>query len=262
MKKRNKAVPERQRLSRTQVRITVFFAVATALVLVWFFALCRIGSITVEGNVHAEADKLTSAAGIETGTHIYAIDKGKIAARLAASSPYVSSVTVRRKLPKTLRLIVTEHRPAYYVEQNGVVLVLSPELSVLEIRDDAPSYDGTAHLLLSGTPDYTVGEPLFAESREDLDFIRGILGILEASDLAGSLTKVDLTEKFDVKILYKNLYTVVLGSYRDLESKLSLCIRTIRTLENDPNLQNQTGILYYLDEERTSFLPTDGIRDP
>ena len=262
MNDRNKKVSARLRLSRSRLLITLCFVAVTALVLVWFFALCRIETITVEGNIHTDADKLVSAAGVETGTHIYAIDKAKIESRLVAESPYVASVTVRRKLPKTLRLVVTERRPAYVAEQDGVFLVLSPELTVLEVRPDAPGYEGAARLLLPGTLAYTVGEPVRTEDREDFDLSLAVLRALASSGVADSLSQIDLTEKYDVKFLYNNLYTVVLGSYRDVENKLSLCIRTIRTLENDPNLRNQTGILYYLDDERTSFLPTDGIRDP
>lgn len=257
--KETKKLSERRRLLRTRRRITLIFAAVAALVLVWFFALCRIGTVTVEGCVRADADKLVSESGLSTGSHVYAINKGKIASRLSASDPYVASVTVRRKLPKTLRLIVTEYCPAYYVEQNGRILVLSPDLSVLEIRDDVPSYEGTARLLLPGAFAYAVGETLAPEDPEAFATVREILTVLEASELAGSLTEIDLREKFDVKVLYKNLYTVVFGSYRGIENKLALCIRTIFTLENDVNLQNQTGVLTYRDENHTSFLPTGTV---
>ena len=65
--------------------------------------------IRVGPTVHVAADDLRALAGVRVGDRLLAIDPDQVAARLTAH-PWVVSARVRRELPSTLAIEVTERR--------------------------------------------------------------------------------------------------------------------------------------------------------
>ncbi|MBK8264680.1 MAG: FtsQ-type POTRA domain-containing protein [Nannocystis sp.] len=67
--------------------------------------------LLVKPTPHLSAERIAALMAIEPGTNILALDLRELERRIAADG-WVSAVELRRELPDTLRIAVTEHQPA------------------------------------------------------------------------------------------------------------------------------------------------------
>lgn len=74
------------------------------------------------GAVHVEADQIIERTGVQVGDRLLAIDTDRIAARLARH-PWISRARVRRELPGTLVIDVTERRATAVAVLEGLYLL-------------------------------------------------------------------------------------------------------------------------------------------
>lgn len=257
MTNRNKT-PEMTRLRKTHRLLWLAFIAAVILFAVWFFGFCRIREIDVSGISYCSAEKIITDSGIKLGSHTYAVSKGKIAEKIKSENIYVRSVTVRRTLPKKMHIIIEEYPPAFALECDGQYFILSDRLTVLEVRDDIGSsfYSGTAKLSLSGIKSLAIGKQIEFEEADDYSFYLGIIDTILSSPIGEKLSEIDLRQKFDIHILYNNIYTIVLPSWRTLDSDLSLCIKLITKLESDSYYAGVTGNIRVISDDKVSFQPT------
>lgn len=77
------------------------------------------------GLVHAREPALLKASGLAQGENLFRLDLGRVARALQAQ-PWVASARLERRLPGTIRVAVTEHRPAALV-RFGALYVLDEE---------------------------------------------------------------------------------------------------------------------------------------
>ena len=109
-----------------------FFALMLALIIIFVFSV-RIKSVTVEGNAVSAEENIIAAANLRRGAHMYSIDKNALSKSILEKNPYVSSVTVRRRLPSTIIITVTEDKPSFFMAFGSDFLILSDRLRVLDV---------------------------------------------------------------------------------------------------------------------------------
>ena len=129
--------PEIKAMRKRERLIRVLFVLSALIFVALFIFACRTKTVTVEGNIYSPEENIVSAAALKINGHIYSIDKSAIENRIKASNPYVISVAIRRRLPSTLRLIVTEDEPVFYSLIGNKFCVISCSLRVLETADSA-----------------------------------------------------------------------------------------------------------------------------
>lgn len=232
-----------------------FFALALALVFIFVFSV-RIKNVTVEGNAVSADENIVSAAGLRSGSHMYSIDKEAISKSILEKNPYVSSVTVRRRLPSTIIITVTEDKPFFYTSFGADFLILSDKLRVLDVVKSTQGLtsSGMIPIVLPTITEAQSGKTLVFESEKDYKLTNELIGLFIACDFADGITMIDVANRFDVTAVYKSKYTIVFGSYTDLEKKLKFCKKTIGYVEK--NMPGIAGTIYATTTAETSFLVT------
>lgn len=232
-----------------------FFAVMTALVLIFVFS-ARIKNVTVEGNAVSAEENIASAAGLRRGAHMYSIDKDTISKSILEKNPYVSSVTVRRRLPSTIIITVMEDKPFFYMSFGSDFLILSDKLRVLDVvkSPQGLSASGIIPIVLPKVTEANPGKTLVFESEKDYRSSTELIRLFTECDFASGITMIDISNRFSVTAVYKSKYTIVFGSYTDLEKKLKFCKKTIGYVEK--NMPGVSGTIYATGTSETSFLVT------
>lgn len=136
----------------------VIFIMAAVIVLcMCFLPVFNLESIVVEGNVNTPEEEVLRAVSVQEGNNIFRISARKIRNNVS-TLPYVESVKVKRKLPATLVVRVTEHEPIYQMAYMGEYLLLSEENIALEKiperREGMPVLTGLS------PKTYRLGEPI------------------------------------------------------------------------------------------------------
>lgn len=257
--------------------ITALFIVLTVAAIVFFLVSVRIQTVDVENCVYSGEETVLKAASIKPGTHSYGIDKAKISRSIKAASPYVTDVRIKRTGLTSVSIILTEDAPRFYIQHGGEYVLLSEKLRVLARYE---SLSECAHLpvypiLLMPVKEAETGKTLVFEENEgdedtppDLSVLDSgdaieILTQISESELSGTITHADISERFDLRFTYKDKYEIRFGAPREFSEKLALVIKTIAYLENPENgYSGAKGIIHASVIGETSFEPTGATGEP
>ena len=254
--------------------ITAFFIVFTAAFVIFFLFNVRIKDIEFENCVYSSESSVKRAANIKIGTHSYGIDKAKIAKAIKAANPYVTDVRIKRTGISSISVILTEDAPRFYIEHDGEYIILSETLRVLDEYDSLAECAELKVYPISLMPidKAELGKTLVFKENKDENGVSDVsvlsaedaismLSHISESDLSGTITEADLSDRFDIRLTYKNKYEIRFGAPRAFEDKLVLVMKTIAYLENPENgYASAKGIIYASVDGETSFEPT-GVAD-
>jgi cell division protein FtsQ len=195
--------------------VLVIYAGYRAIDLVASASSLQVRRITVRGNVRLSAGEVQALVDGLRGTNILTADLAAYRRRLLAS-PWVADVALRRVLPSTVEVFVSERRPIglsrlgnqlYLVDRQGMVIdEFGPKYSEF----DVPIIDG---LVRAGS----AGEPALDPRRAELA-ARVIDAVADRTDLARRLSQIDVGDLHDVVVLLEGDAALVhLGEERFLE---------------------------------------------
>ena len=250
----------------TYFLITAFFLVGTVCAVLFFLLNVRVSTVDLENCYYSDKASVLAAADIKMGTHSYAIDKDKISSAIMEQNPYVTDVRIKRTGISSLTITLTEDAPRFYIEYGGNYLILSETLRVLGVYSTKEEY---AHLSvypikLIPVESAEIGHTLvFAEGYEDKGKeCISLLSQISECELSGTITYADVSERFDIRLTYKDKYELRFGSPRNFGDKLALVIETIEFLENPENGYSKAkGIIRASVNGETSFEPTGAVEE-
>lgn len=223
--------------------------------------------ILISGEGKYSFDQIKEASGIRGGENLLTLNEGRISANILKKLPYVKEVQVRKKLPDTVVIHITELEVTYAAaDQNGGWWLLSAEGRVVETCPAAEAEDHTRILGVTlqnpvvgekaaayetpVTPDEngaTVPTTVFAS--EKLSMALQVIQHLEANGFIGTITKVDVSDLGDVQMWYGSRFQILLGDGSDLPRKIGAISQTLKQMDD-----HTTGIL-----DATFTIWTDGI---
>ncbi len=193
----------KRRLSWRAVRIVVVLALAgysvyRAFDLVLSASALQVQHITVQGNVRVSAGEVRALADGIRGKSILTADLPAYRRRLL-QSPWVADVGLRRVLPSTIEVFVSERQPMglcrlqkqlYLVDRAGVVI---DEFGPQYAEFDLPIIDGLVRPPASG-------QPAIDERRAELA-AHVLDALAPRADLAHSVSQIDVADLHDVVVL-------------------------------------------------------------
>jgi cell division protein FtsQ len=199
---KRKRVP-RAWLSWRVARIAICSLLATyaayrAFDLVGSAATLQVRRIAVQGNVRLSAGEVQTLVDGLRGTNILMADLASYRRRLL-DSPWVADVALRRVLPATVEVFVSERQPMglsrlggqlYLVDRSGTVI---DEFGPQYAEFDLPIIDGLVRPPSSG-------QPSIDERRAELAG-RVIEAIAQRQDLAKRLSQIDVGDLHDAVVL-------------------------------------------------------------
>lgn len=123
--KKNKG-KHKKKIIRAVIYITLVVFVLSLLFLIGFgiYKLStspkyNLANVTFEGNVKYSYEELRAVLGIEDGTNLFRVSKGKVIDNLETLS-YIEKVKVSKKYPDTLVLKITEYEPYFFAYNKEV----------------------------------------------------------------------------------------------------------------------------------------------
>jgi cell division septal protein FtsQ len=192
----------------------VVYAGYRAINLVVSASTLQVRRIAVRGNVRISAGEVQALVEGLRGTNILMADLPAYRRRLL-DSPWVADVALRRVLPSTVEVFVSERRPIglcrlgnqlYLVDRQGMVI---DEFGPKYAEFDVPIIDG----LVRGA----AGEPALDPRRAELA-ARVIDAVAGRTELARRLSQIDVADLHDVVVLLEGDSALVhLGDERFLE---------------------------------------------
>ncbi|MFH1709813.1 MAG: FtsQ-type POTRA domain-containing protein [bacterium] len=182
----------------------------------------RIRSITVTGNDYLPQAKIIGTAKIPQGEKIFLVDLDEAKNRFSEFIQ-IKKVTIRRKLPDTIIIDVTERVPfaitviggaTSLVDENGYIIA-KQDLNASLYRLDVSKYP-----VIRGIDRRSL-EGGIRLDQKDRSFVRSALSLLSKFMDIGTI-QIEVGNREDIIIYIEDILKVKVGDTRDLERKIKI----------------------------------------
>lgn len=242
----------------------IFLVAGIIFALMMFF---NINEIKVSGDAAYSEGDIINASEINEGDNLIFISKTKVNDRISSKLPYVGSVTVKRRLPTGLELVVHKTEAKYAIVSNGYYTLLDGTGKVLE-KD--LEYIGE-NIIIVGVGEVAKAEAGYPLETENSHLIEKLVEVRKAMEKCGlgEITSIDLSDIYDIKLTYQGRITLELGDTNKdrLEKKLSLGKAAIEKQNEESEYSRGTinltvdGKGYWAEETSATEPQTEPVTD-
>ena len=225
----------------------------------------------MEGNHRYSREEIVEVAGIGQGDNLYAWNKFRVAERLLQTLPYIGEVSIRRVLPSTVVITVSEWDAVARVlpydepeepEETGEGTGGEPEEEPLAAAQEPWLISVKGKLLESAGADSQAmevqgltallpqaGEPLAVPQGQQarLDGLLGLLAALEEAGMTGEVSQVDLGST-QMELRYADRFTVKLELNADFRYELQV-LKAVREDQENKHGPQAAGTIDLTQEE-------------
>lgn len=256
------AKSHRQRL-RLIARIAYFVIVVLVLVFMLFLVAKLFFSVddiivnmTVYENQNYDVNAVKEMSGVSEGDILFFADKDKIAENIKAGMPFVDTVSIKKEFPSTVIINIVEEKESFYFAYDDRYFVISSGLKVLALFDSesdlksAEYYSKLIKIELDDVKQVEVTKTLVFFDDQSLRRSEKVLATVEKSPLCEKITSLDMSELYDLKIIYDGRIDVYFGSHIDFEKKI---VNVEKIIERHDEKAKGYIYIYNADEAHVSI---------
>lgn len=177
----------------------------------------RVEEVTVIGSTVYTDEEIIAAAEVELGDNLFLIGKIATGTKIVNRLPYIDTVNVRRALPDTLVITVTECTPVGVLEgEEGTWWVIDSMCKLLEcggneLLGEYPQISGLTALMPSEGGRLAVS----VEESAKLDSLKQLLAALDDWEMLPQVRDIDLSGGSEIRMTYEERFSVRLPMYSD-----------------------------------------------
>lgn len=233
---RNKRNLRKKIIFRSIVGI-VFLAVGVILALSLFF---NINKIVVSGDAVYSQEAVIKASGVSEGDNLIFLSKSKLNDKISSELTYIGSVTVKRRLPSTLELVIDKTDACLGIAMNGYYTLLDENGKVLE-KDLETIGENIILANLGEIESADLGETVVLKDERVFAKLHDVLSECNRIGLK-DISLMDLSDIYNIKVVYQGRITLELGETdsENLSSKLSLGKAAIEKQDEENNFYRGT----------------------
>ncbi len=188
----------------------------------------NVKTIVCVGQTSLTETEIIKIAGAKTDVNIFSTGVGTMKRRLAAH-PGIAECNVRRLFPNRIKIWVRESKAVVCIEQNGVFLLADKNGQIIK-SIDAKTKEAAKGI--AGIKDFepastVVGEYIFSKADAKHNVLLDCIGILDSLGMIGDVTQIDAADLSDIKLEYQDRLSILLGSYENVEYKLTFVKKVI-----------------------------------
>lgn len=210
-------------------------------------AFFNIATIEVGGNKPKQynEDEIAHASGVHTGDNMMRLNKEEVAQNILDSLVFVEDVQVEKKFPDVLVITVSASRSAFNVVDDSGTLQVSAAGKILKNSPDADSSLPTVTGYEAATRE--AGQKLTSQDSQK-DQIFQTISKKMAGGLTYPITSVDLTDKYDIKLVFDSRVEFEVGNWSELDYKITLAETVLDQLAPD-----KIGYLSMIGDHQCSY---------
>ena len=247
----------RRRRMMSVYTVVVILLVLTVGVTMCFTFLFNIDEIVISGESETYTYmEIVEASGIHAGDNLLRLDYKKAQQRILDQLLYVETAKVDRDFPSTLRITVTRCIPAYNVQYDKGVLLVSRKGKILA---DNSFYTDTENLpIIYGfePADTEAGKPLRSKNENKYDAFEQLISRFDRDDNTG-IASIDLSNEYAITVNYRNGMIFKMGNWNDVEYKLDLAQEAMQ----DESVKGKKGYLMMIGTNQCSFRPNGELAE-
>ncbi len=218
-------VPTRRRKRRRRRgRYGIYYLLVIVIAVILGVVLSRtvffkIKQVSIDGSARYQSQAVLEASGIRVGDNLLKVDKEQARKGIIGRFPYIEDCVVEKDYPDAVLLHLSEAVPFFAVRRETDSVLLSKAGRVLEFCYGAPPETAVTVVGVE-LEDPVLCESVPADANESVTMLRYLSQTLEELDFSG-ITYIDLTDRLNMWVIYKERIRIELGSESNLRNKLS-----------------------------------------
>ncbi|MBO5200576.1 MAG: FtsQ-type POTRA domain-containing protein [Clostridia bacterium] len=233
-----KRVRERKRRRRRRIAIRALIVTlllsVTAFCILSLTVLFRTEYVKIEGNSVYNDSEILNSAGIYKADNLLLLSEKKISERLEKSMPYISGVELKRVLPDTVVLTVTETKDEVCFNYAGKFYTADLNGKILSELGEKPQT--LCQITVGEKTVLKTGEKINFDSNNEKELLSRYLELFEKNDF--NINFINISDPYDSYMKIDNNYIVEFGSYKDFELKAAHLAATLPEMP-----ANSTGVI-------------------
>ena len=227
----------RKKLIFRSVAGALFLVVGVIVALSLFF---NINKIVVSGDAVYSHETVVKASGVSEGDNLIFLSKSKLNEKLSSELAYIGSVTVKRRLPSTLELVIKKTDAKLGVAMNGYFTLLDENGKVLE-KDLETVGENIILANLGEVESAELGKVIVLKENRALTKLNAVLDECKKVGI-NDISLMDLSDIYNIKLVYQGRITLELGETdsENLNSKLALGKAALDKQNEENNLYRGT----------------------
>lgn len=242
-----KRMRRRKRMMSVYV-ITIILLVITIGITMCFTFLFNIDKIVVSGESQTYNEmEIVKQSGIRAGDNLFRLNTKKAEEKIMEML-YVETADVSRDFPSTLRINVTRCIPAYNVQYDDGVLLVSRHGKILSDNNFYSDIENLPIIYGLEPSDTEAGKALQSVNSNKYEAFSQIISRFDRDDNA-LIQSIDITNEYEIVVNYRNGLVFEMGNWSDVEYKLDLA----QNVMNDDTIRGKKGYLKMVGSNQCSF---------
>ncbi len=233
-----KRVRDRKRRRRRRIAIRALIVTlllsVTAFCVLSLTVLFRTEYVKIEGNAAYNDSEILNSAGIYKDNNLLLLSEKKISAQLEKSLPYISEVKLKRVLPDTVVLTVTETKDEVCFNHSGKFYTADFSGKILSELSENPQT--LCQITVGEKTVLETGEKIGFDSNNEKELLSRYLELFEKNDF--NINFINISDPYDSYMKIDNSYIVEFGSYKDFELKAAHLAASLPEMP-----ANSTGVI-------------------
>lgn len=189
-------------------------------------------TIRVDGKSKIYTDEeILANTDIKVGDNIFSFSAKKEAAALWGKLPYLDSVQIRRELPHTVVIDVSESAYNLSLPYTGGALILSNSLKIAENANTVP--EGYTEIYGLQPKSFAVGHQLETDAEGGTQYLQELIDALQMYDLLDRTTIINVQDRLNLSLVYDDRFFVMIGTASKIEYKVKMLHGLVTTKLSD-----------------------------
>lgn len=230
--KKKRRLKKKFRVALGIIALSIMLVLIVAVCLVMF---CKIETISIKGNEHYNKEQILAVLPIEKEKNLFFIDSDSAEEKLCQNLPYIYSVDIKRKLPSTIEVNISEVERCYYIQNSdNLFTYFDDNFKTIEVNVPNPPENGIEIKKLAIKEANTGLECTFTDDTL-IEEVKELITIVKDLKL-DEITAIYSESKHSNFLVYKNRIIIKIGDISNAEKKVYSALAAIEKL-NEANPQ-------------------------
>lgn len=188
--------------------------------------------ISVQKSDIYETREISACADVKKGIPLYKINRQKIAEKVEEKFPYLEDVKISYKLPDKVQITFREEYGNFAVPLGVELFALDDDMRVLA-KETGSSGIKRIQIVSGDVKSCFVGESISFIDEDTAPILRSLVQALKDKKMLGKVSRIDVTNQFDIRVDYDARFEFALGDHQDFSLKLAMIQKILEDLGSE-----------------------------
>ena len=189
---------------------------AVSLTVLFYTKFLPVKTVTVNGNSLYTSSEIIKQSGIKVNAPLFGISKKRVSDRILKKFSYIESVSVKKSLPDTVSIKVTEADDYYAFKTDDGYYGVSKNGRVLSLSEEQPQNTVTVN---ANNVTLKIRCQLSFQDEEEKQIFEFLTTYPESKGI--KVDGIDITDKVHLTVYAESRFKILLGNKENLDKKIN-----------------------------------------